>query len=250
MAAGEYLFAIGMSEPEAGSDLAAVRTTARRVDGGWRVSGRKVWTSHAHKSHAMVALCRSAPASEHRHEGLTQLIVRLDADGVDVAPIPGIDGSAHFAEVTLDGVFVPDADVVGEVGAGWRQVTSELAFERSGPERFLSVMPLLRDAAGGLDRAGEPPVETLGRLYSRLIPLRRLSLDVARGLDEGADLDLDAAVTKDLGTTFEQDAVSAPGESPFEDRLATLQLAAPAFTLRGGTTEVLRHIIGGLVTGR
>jgi acyl-CoA dehydrogenase len=257
IAAGECLFAIGMSEPEAGSDLAAVRTTARAADGGWLVSGRKVWTSHAHKSQFMVTLCRSGGASDDRHEGLTQLIVALDADGVTIAPIPGLDGQTHFAEVSLDAVFVPDADVVGEVGDGWRQVTAELAFERSGPERFLSVLPLLRDATGGHDRAAGPPLETLARLFSRLIALRRLSLDVARGLDEGADLDLDAALVKDLGTVFEQDAVSmlrsihsAPGDAPFRERLAELQLAAPGFTLRGGTTEVLRHIIGGLVTRR
>src|SRR6201991_2384705 len=144
IAAGECYFGIGMSEPDSGSDLASVRTKATRVDGGWRLSGTKVWTSGAHRAHAFFALARSSPVEDgNRHAGLSQFIVELDSPGVDIRPIRLLTGAHHFNEVVFDGVFVPDAMVLGEIGAGWRQVTSELAFERSGPERFLSTFPLL-----------------------------------------------------------------------------------------------------------
>ena len=127
-----------MSEPNSGSDLASVKTRAERVPNGWRVTGQKVWTSWAHKAHAFFVLCRTSPDSGNRHEGLSQLIVELDAPGVTVRPIRFMNGEHHFNEVFLDNVFVPDDRVVGEIGQGWKQVTSELALERSGPERYLS----------------------------------------------------------------------------------------------------------------
>ena len=253
MARGECSFAIGMSEPEAGSDLAAVRTLAQRAEGGWRVSGRKVWTSHAGASDFMIALCRTAPAGDDRHAGLSQLIVDLRADGIAIDPILALDGESHFAEVLLTDVFVPDDCVLGELGNGWTQVTSELAFERSGPERFLSVMPLLRAAIADADPSAD--AELLGRVVADLIALRRLSFEVAAALDEGRDQDVEAALVKDLGTTYEQAAVDqlrllASGGARFEELLRRAQLAAPAFTLRGGTTEVLRGIIGRMVVAR
>jgi acyl-CoA dehydrogenase len=256
IARGECLFAIGMSEPDAGSDLAAVRTLAKRTAGGWRLNGTKVWTSHAHASDLMITLCRTSPPAENRREGLSQLIVDLRADGVGVRRITGLDGEAHFAEVFLDEVFVPDADVVGEVGAGWTQVTSELAFERSGPERFLSVFPLLRAAVDAVAAAaGSADAERIGRAVSTMVGLRRLSLGVAERLETGVAPEVDAALVKDLGTRFEQDLVEElrltdAGGDAFDALLAQAQLAAPAFTLRGGTTEILRGIIGRGVVGR
>ncbi len=155
IASGRCYFAIGMSEPDAGSDLAAVRTKAVRVDGGWQLDGSKVWTSNAHRAHAFIALVRTTPREQSsRHDGLTQFIVHLDSPGVDVRPIQSLDGESHFNEVVFDGVFVPDADLLGVVGAGWSQVTSELGFERSGPERFLSTFPALARLVNMI-RAGE-----------------------------------------------------------------------------------------------
>jgi alkylation response protein AidB-like acyl-CoA dehydrogenase len=246
--AGELCVAIGMSEPDAGSDLAAVRTAATRTDGGWLVTGAKVWTSHAHLSDVMVTLCRTAPRGDDRHAGLSQLLVDLSADGVTVAPITGLDGAAHFCEVVLDEVFVPDRDVLGEVGQGWRQVTSELAFERSGPERVLSVLPLLHAAAANA-RAGVAPdeAERLGRVYAGIAALRRLSLGVAEALADGEAPDTEAALVKDLGTRFEQDQVELlrpRAGDRHEAMWVSAQLAAPGFTLRGGTTEVLQGIVG------
>ena len=252
IARGECFFAIGMSEPDAGSDLAAVRTTAARTPGGWRLRGTKVWTSHAHSSHLMIALCRTSPHDQDRRQGLSQMIVDLRAEGVEVRPITGLNGVAHFAEVVLDDVFVPERDLLGNLGAGWLQVTSELAFERSGPERFLSVFPLLCAAVdAAVEDAGGSDAERIGRAVSGLVALRRLSLGVIEGLEAGVAPKVGAALVKDLGTRFEQDLVEelrqvswGDAEASFRSLVAEVQLAAPAFTLRGGASEILRGIIG------
>jgi acyl-CoA dehydrogenase len=254
IAAGTVFFGIGMSEPDAGSDLAAVRTRADRVDGGWELTGTKVWTSGAHHAHAFFALARSAPRDEaNRHAGLSQFILELDSPGVQIRPIPLLTGAHHFNEVVFDHVFVPDELVLGEVGAGWRQVTSELAFERSGPERFLSTFPLLTAMIGEL--TGWPGVEReVGGLVTRLWALRRMSLAIAGALESGAAPELAAAVVKDLGTRYENEVVDAarllvgippdPGAADgFARLLADAVLHAPGFTLRGGTNEVLRGIV-------
>ncbi|HEX9268349.1 MAG TPA: acyl-CoA dehydrogenase family protein [Candidatus Limnocylindria bacterium] len=255
IARGECYFAICMSEPNAGSDLAAVRTSAEKVDGGWRVNGRKVWTSHAHVSHFGIVLCRTSPLGERRHEGLSQLIVDLHAAGVSIRPIRLLNGEGHFSEVVLDDVFVPDDMVVGSVGNGWSQVLSELAFERSGPERFLSTMPLI---LAFIDAAGADPdaetAETIGRIGAELWTLRRMSIDISRALGRGEAPNTRAALVKELGTRFEQWSIDAirrlSGDEPdpeSTDRVALLLAqaiaAAPTFTLRGGTSEILRGIV-------
>ena len=261
IAAGVLYVSIGMSEPGAGSDLAAVRTTASRADGGWVVNGTKIWTSHAHLNHLIVVLCRTGQPDGDRHRGLSQFILALDADGVEVAPIASMDGHRHFAEVLFRDVFVGDDDVLGDVDDAWRQVTAELARERSGPERFLSVMPLLQEAVN--EMAGAPSsadAEFLGRTLGELVLLRRLSFDVASALERGESPEVEAALVKDLGTRFEQQLVEevcrldcTSGERSASDRFAGLVrmslLAAPGFTLRGGATEVLRSIIGHRIAG-
>jgi acyl-CoA dehydrogenase len=258
IAAGEVYFGIGMSEPDAGSDLAAVRTRAERVEGGWQLTGTKVWTSGAHRAHAFFALARSGPREEkNRHAGLSQFIVLLDAPGVQIRPIPLLTGAHHFNEVVFDRVFVPDDMVLGEIGAGWRQVTGELAFERSGPERFLSTFPLLTALVGELagTAAGTRGAEReIGGLVARLWTLRRMSLAVAASLESGEAPELAAALVKDLGTRYENEVidvarllVSIPPDPGAEDGYARLLadavLHAPGFTLRGGTNEVLRGIV-------
>jgi acyl-CoA dehydrogenase len=262
IAAGEVYFGIGMSEPDAGSDLAAVRTRADRVDGGWELTGTKVWTSGAHRAHAFFALARSSPRDEHhRHAGLSQFIVLLDAPGVQIRPIPLLTGAHHFNEVVFDRVFVPDDMVLGEIGAGWKQVTSELAFERSGPERFLSTFPLLVALLGELvGTRSDPPSgphhaeRDIGRLVAGVWTLRRMSLAVAGSLESGEAPELAAAVVKELGTRYENEVIDVarllvsvppdPGaEAGYARLLADAVLHAPGFTLRGGTNEVLRGIV-------
>ena len=122
-----------MSEPDSGSDLASVRTRAVRCDGGWRLTGRKIWTTNAQHCQYMIALVRSSGVPEDRQKGLSQFIVDLSLPGVDVRPIVDLTGDAHFSEVTFDNVFLADDALIGDEGAGWQQVTAELAFERSGP---------------------------------------------------------------------------------------------------------------------
>lgn len=259
IAAGEYYFGIGMSEPDSGSDLASVRTRARPTDGGWLLSGTKVWTSGAHHAHAFFVLARSSPPQEgDRHGGLSQFIVDLSSPGVTIRPIRLLTGAHHFNEVVLEDVFVPDEQVLGDIGAGWHQVTSELAFERSGPERFLSTFPLLTAlvgelAAAGADRLGAAGLRELGSLVSRVWTLRRLSISIAAALAAGGSVDVPAAVVKDLGTRFESEVIDAarllvatppdPGGGDFARLLAEAVLHAPGFTLRGGTNEILRGVV-------
>ena len=255
IASGECYFAICMSEPDAGSDLAAVQTRARQVEGGWSVTGRKVWTSHAHRSQYAILFCRTAPPSEDRHAGFSQFILDISAPGVTVRPIRLLTGEAHFNEVTLDDVFIPDGLVVGEIGNGWTQVTSELGYERSGPERFMSPLPLLLAWLGSLGANPDPAsAQLLGRLTARLWSLRQLSVAVTAGLQRGDDVATSAALVKDLGTMLEQDMVdalrAAVGGEPdpaSDDRLEVLLAqavaSAPGFTLRGGTNEILRGIV-------
>lgn len=257
--AGECFFSLGMSEPDAGSDLASVRTTATRTEEGWRVDGTKVWTTNAHLNHFFVVLCRTS-AAEDRHAGLSQLIVDLSSPGVTVSPIPLIDGELHVNEVVLDGVHVPDERVLGDVGQGWAQVTAELAHERSGPDRYLSVLGLLRAflAEHGKD-LDDTAAAAVGRISARLWSIRQLSLAVARSLEQGEAPATEAALVKDVGTVFEQEVVETmrevaaleidpEAESLFERLLAECVLNAPSWTLRGGTTEVLRGIAAKAMT--
>lgn len=272
IARGECYFALGMSEPNSGSDLASVRTRAERVAGGWRVTGQKVWTSWAHKAHAFFVLCRTSAESGDRHEGLSQLIVELNAPGVTVRPIRFMNGHHHFNEVFLDNVFVPDEMVVGEVGRGWKQVTSELALERSGPERYMTTFPLLVELVRRLTHASDIRAqEMVGRLTARMWTLRRMSLAIALTLDPGsdgdrgaarpaADLATEAALVKDMGTFFEREIVDAArllvaveptpdATDTFERYLAETIVCAPISTLRGGTTQVLRTVIARRLLG-
>lgn len=250
---GECFFAIGMSEPDSGSDLASVRTRATLVDGGWSLTGTKVWTSGAHRAHAFIVLARTTAADPaHRHAGLSQFIVDLHAPGVDVRPIVSMNGGHHFNEVILENVFVPDAMVFGEIGQGWTQVTSELSFERSGPERFLSTFPLLAHA---VQITGEPRGagdRELGRLVARIAGLHHMSTAVAGALQRGESCDVAAAVVKVLGTTVEGDIAdfadleTSDGTAQSAEWMRLVADAVdqrPGFTLRGGTNEVLRGVI-------
>lgn len=252
IARGEIGMAVGLSEPDAGSDLASVRTKAVKVDGGWNLSGRKTWTSWAHKAAAVVVLCRTEPRHEQRrHAGLSQLIVALPAVDAQISPIFTMDGQHHFNEITFDDVFVPDHMVLGRPGDGWRQVTSELALERSGAERFLSNHPLLAACA---DSAAGSADEFVATTAARLRLLRQASLAVADLLDQGERPEVEAALVKDLGTMFEQEVVEnllvrlpmAPdptSDDPLCRLLAQAVLRAPTSTLRGGVTDILRGMV-------
>jgi alkylation response protein AidB-like acyl-CoA dehydrogenase len=276
IARGECYFAIGLSEPDAGSDLAAVRTAGTRVDGGWRVSGTKIWTSGAHRAQAFIVLLRTGPPDgRQRHVGLSQLLIELDQPGVTIRPIISMTGEHHFNEVVLDEVFVPDGQVVGTIGAGWAQATSELAYERSGPERLLSTFVLLdalagelaarsgatgagaaADGAVGAGAAGDGAAGAVGRVVCRLWACRQMSLAVAGALAAGEAPEIAAALVKDVGTRLESEIIEVarmltatlgvepdPEGSGIAGLLAHAVLHAPGFTLRGGTNEILRGIV-------
>lgn len=256
IAAGTSFFAIGMSEPDAGSDLAAVRTRAVAGGDSWTISGTKVWTTGAHLAHAMVLLARTDGRPEDRHEGLSQLVINLPHPDIEIRPLESIDGQAHFNEVIFHDAVVDSSALLGERGKGWSQVMRELAFERSGPERYLSTMPLLRAWADELRTHGatEEQRVTLGTLTARAWALRSMSLQVADELSAGRRPDVLAAMVKDLGSTFEGDLVDAirsssgvaarcSGGSRMERLVAQSVLHTPAFTLRGGTNEILRGIV-------
>lgn len=252
MARGEIFACIGLSEPQAGSDLAAVRTSARETREGWRVSGQKIWTSGAHISHVMLALVRTEAGSE-RNAGLSQLLIDLDTPGITIRPIRDMAGRADFNEVFFDDVLVPHGTLVGERGQGWAQVTAELALERSGPERYLSSHALLAtliDFAQGRDDPALTPL--IGEQVAELWTLRSLSRSTAAKLAAGLDPMVAASVVKELGNSFEQEMprrVQAVVDLDWHDDgalagvLRALLLASPSFSLRGGTREIVRGII-------
>jgi acyl-CoA dehydrogenase len=251
--AGRLFFAIGLSEHEAGSDLAAATTRASRVDDGWLLNGTKVWTSGAHLADYVVVLVRTAALDpQRRHAGFSQFLVPRDAPGVHVSPIVTMSGEHHFNEVVFDDVLVPDDDVLGHVGDGWRQVTAELAYERSGPERILTTTPLMFSAIRAASGApSDATARQIGELLARMTSLRQLSISVARTLTSGGSATVGAALVKDLGTRFEQESVSELAglledttlSDETSDQLATAYLHRPMFTLRGGTNEVLRGLV-------
>ena len=252
IAAGQFYSAIGMSEHSAGSDLAAVASTATRTDGGWILAGTKVWTSGAHHAHQIVVLARTSPVDpESRHAGFSQFLVPRDSPGVTIGPIALMSGEHHFNEVVFDDVFVPDDDVLGTIDDGWHQVTAELSFERSGPERILTTVPLIIASirAAAPAAPSERSAVAVGELLARLISLRQLSVSVARTLAQGGSAASQAALVKDLGTRFEQESVdlvadlSEATDSALRGMLEAAWLHRPLFTLRGGTNEVLRGVV-------
>lgn len=258
IAKGECYFAIGLSEPNSGSDLASIRTKAEKVEGGWIVNGQKIWTSNAHVCHYMVALVRTSPYDEKKkHSGLSQLIIDLNAEGVTIVPIKFLSGEYHFNEVFFDNVFVPDNMVVGETGNGWEQGLAELAFERSGPERILSTYLLLEELIKELKhQKNKDGLKQATKLLAQLWALRNLSIGVAKLLESGnaEDVAIPASLVKAIGTKFEQSIPeiarllvetypNLEAKRKFDRYMAQAILHAPSFTIRGGTTEILYGMV-------
>lgn len=254
--AAEAFFCIGMSEPNSGSDLASVGSRATRCAEGWRLNGRKIWTTFAHRSQYMIALVRTSGAPEDRQQGLSQLIVDLSLPGITIRPIPDLSGDAHFNEVFFDDVLLSEDALIGQEGDGWKQVNAELAFERSGPERIYSSIVLLESWIAHIRNRGKSDrqIEPLGRLLTHLATLRSMSVAVTAKLAQGESPVIEAAVVKDLGTEFEQaipSLISAmmvddPDDEVDPDLMRTaayLTAVAPTFSLRGGTREILRGMI-------
>jgi hypothetical protein len=255
IARGECYCSIGMSEPDSGSDLASVRTRAVRKGDKWVINGRKIWTSYAHQSHYLLMICRTSDDPAARQQGLSQLLVPLKTPGLTIRPIINMAGLHDFNELLFEDVEVPADSLMGQEGQGWNQVISELAFERSGPERFLSSFVLLEAFAERVRREPSAEAATLiGSLISRLVPLRGMSMAIAAQLGRGESPNFEAALVKENGSLFEQDLSEkvlgeiVPEADPtssdkFKRLLAEAVLHGPSFSIRGGTREILRGII-------
>jgi alkylation response protein AidB-like acyl-CoA dehydrogenase len=258
IAAGELTFCIGMSEPNSGSDLAGTRTRAVKVDGGYRINGSKLWTSNAHRADYAILFCKMASDGKEepdRHAGATQFLLDLKSPGIDIRPVLNLLAEHHFNEVFLTDVFVPDSRLLGKEGNGWNQVTSELAFERSAPDRFLVLFQMLREM---VRMAGPTPdkatAAALGKLIAQLVTLRSMSLSIAGMLEEGLQPNTESAVVKDLGTRYEQDIPVVARQlfstepeleaaETYVSMIARSTMNAPRFSIQGGTREILRGII-------
>jgi alkylation response protein AidB-like acyl-CoA dehydrogenase len=182
---------------------------------------------------------------------MSQLLIGFDDPNVTVRGIKNLAGESDFNQVFFDDVLVPDDQVIGEPGNGWVQVISELGYERSGPERFLSSFLVIQEL---LREVGSNPTDEqaalIGKLVAELVTLRRMSISVAGMLEEGKAPNTEAALIKELGNTFERivPEIVRPvlPQDASANFLATLNdaiLHAPSFTLRGGTREILRGVI-------
>ncbi|KFJ13623.1 hypothetical protein DR66_5005 [Delftia acidovorans] len=254
---GEAFFCIGMSEPGAGSDLASVKTRAAPNDKGFVLNGQKIWTTNAHHCHYMIALVRTSGEAGDRHKGLSQVIVDLSLPGVTVRPITDLSGDSHFCEVFFDNVQLPPDALIGQEGQGWEQVTAELAFERSGPERLFSSIVLFDEWLAWLRATGERSEGALrlaGRVFTELAPLRAMSVAVQDKLVRGESPIVEAALVKELGTTLEQSIPAAIADDLFAREASEVPLellrtlnyvteVAPSYSLRGGTRDILRGMI-------
>lgn len=257
IAAGKMYFCIGMSEPNSGSDLAGTTTRATKVQGGYVVNGTKLWTSNAHRATYMILFCRLAGQDQEidRKAGATQFLVDMKSPGIEVRPVYNMLGEHHFNEVFLTDLFVPTDRLLGQEGNGWKQVSSELAFERSGPERFLITFRLLVELVRLAGPDPEPSVAVaIGRLSAHLAILRRMSISVAGMLERFENPNMEAALVKDIGTKFDQEVPEVarllfPSEpevgalDAYVSVLSRTMMHAPRFSIQGGTREILRGII-------
>ncbi|MEV6877664.1 acyl-CoA dehydrogenase family protein [Amycolatopsis sp. NPDC051128] len=250
MARGEQVWAQAWSEPEAGSDIAALRSTAVRTDGGWLLSGQKTWSSRAAFADRAFGLFRTDPSAQ-RHRGLTYFMADLRADGVTVRPIPQLDGEPGFAEIFFDEVFVPDADVIGEPGQGWRVAMTTANNERGlslrSPGRFLAAASRLVD----LWRANGSSESTKDRVADAWIRARAYQLytfgTVSR-LAEGGELGPESSVNKlfwsHLDVGLHETALDLLGPAAETDRGWVdgylFSLAGPIY---GGTDQIQRNTI-------
>ncbi|GAA2138974.1 acyl-CoA dehydrogenase [Actinomadura napierensis] len=262
---GEIIWCQLFSEPGAGSDLAGLRTRAERVEGGWRISGQKIWTSLAREAQWGICIARTDP-DRPKHDGITYFIVDMASEGIDVRPLRECTGDAVFNEVFLDGVFVPDERVVGPVNEGWRVARNTLANERVGLTSSFQLggdVPKLLSLAAELGLDGDPLVrDGIGRLACdehafNLLGLRA-TLKQLSGTDPGATANVRKLVAMEHGqqvTEFGftllggEGALTGGWKDGLRPRWTRYLLASRAMTIGGGTTEVNLNVIGERILG-
>ncbi|MBF6438312.1 acyl-CoA dehydrogenase family protein [Nocardia cyriacigeorgica] len=257
MARADDIWAQAWSEPEAGSDLAGIRSTARRTEGGWLLSGQKTWSSRAAYADRAFGLFRSDPEAE-RHRGLTYVMFPLDAEGVTVRPIPQLDGEPGFAEIFLDEVFVPDADVIGAPNEGWRVAMSTSSNERGlslrSPGRFSATAQRLIDLWAGTEASDTAARDKVVDAWIGSEAYRLHTFGTVTRLNEGGKLGAESSITKvfwsELDIAMHETALDLLGD--------TAELAGPwtdgyLFSLSGpiyaGTNEIQRNIIAERLLG-
>jgi alkylation response protein AidB-like acyl-CoA dehydrogenase len=253
IAAGSSMWCIGISEPDAGSDVASLHTRAVRDGDDWVVDGHKVWTSGAADADWCYVIARTDPDAP-KHAGLSELIVDMHATGISVRPLVDMTRNAHFCEVDFEGVRVPDANLVGEPNGSFRQVMRQMEHERGGIDRLVSNLRLYRDVLGsGLVDTTDPVIRQeiahleTGYRIGRSLVLREVLGQAPRGF---------SAVTKAYCTELEQrvaafcarcagpHALLWGAEHGLAGRVARNACYAPAYTIQGGTSSILRNVIG------
>jgi alkylation response protein AidB-like acyl-CoA dehydrogenase len=256
---GEVMWCQLFSEPGAGSDAAAVRTAAKKVDGGWRVTGQKVWTSLAQHCQWGLATVRTDPDAA-KHAGVTMVAIDMKAPGVTVNPLRGITGDSHFNEVFFDDVFVPDSDVVGDVNRGWLVARATLGNERisigggsggaSGfsPDDLVKLLDASPDAANYVRQAGESIAETH---TLRLLNLRRASRAIA-GAEPGPEGNVTKLLVAEAGQRITELGMALSGSATVvgqAPKLLRSYLGNRAMTIAGGTSEITRNTIAERILG-
>jgi alkylation response protein AidB-like acyl-CoA dehydrogenase len=256
---GQVMWCQLFSEPGAGSDAAAVRTAAKKVDGGWRITGQKVWTSLAQHCQWGMATVRTDPDAA-KHAGVTMMAIDMKSPGVTVNPLRGITGDSHFNEVFFDDVFVPDSDVVGDVNRGWLVARATLGNERvsigggsggaSGfsPDDLIKLLDAAPNGANYVRRAGESIAETH---TLRLLNLRRASRAIA-GAEPGPEGNVTKLLVAEAGQRITELGMELAGSAPVvgqAPKLLRSYLGNRAMTIAGGTSEITRNTIAERILG-
>jgi alkylation response protein AidB-like acyl-CoA dehydrogenase len=259
IAAGTIVFCVGLSEPNAGSDAAAVSTHAVEDGDGFVIRGQKIWTSFAHQADYCYLVARTDPEAP-KHKGISEFILPMTTPGITVRPLLDMTGEHHFNEVFFDEVRVPRSALIGQKHRGWYQIAVQLDYERGGIERVLSNCTLLDDAVRVLHGTGtlrDPIVrDRLAALRTELEAARLMVYRVAWLADQGRVPNVEAAMAKSYGTELEQRIAEAIGSlfqmagvlgsdprAALDGRVARAMLYAPAYTIQGGTSNILRNII-------
>lgn len=257
---GELVFCLGMSEPNAGSDLAALTTHAVADGDAYVIDGHKIWTSFAHQADYCYLVARTDPQAP-KHKGISEFLVDMRTPGITVTPIVDMAGEHHFNELFFEGARIPRRCLIGQPNRGWYQIASQLDYERSGIERLLSNCLLLRDVTAYAQAQGltAEPIwrDRLARVHTEVEIGRWHVYRVAWRLSSGTVPNAEAALAKAYCTEVEQQIATLAGDllgihaqllpgSPaarLRGRVGRSLLAAPAYTIQGGTSNILRNII-------
>jgi alkylation response protein AidB-like acyl-CoA dehydrogenase len=241
---GEDMWAIGMSEPDAGSDVSAIRTTAVRDGDEFVINGQKIWTSGAEDAAYIYLVCRTDPDAP-AHQGLSDIIVDMSTPGITIKPIVDITQNRHFCEVYFDDVRVPVENLIGEPNQSFKQVMRQMEHERGGIDRLVSNRALYRDTLERVDKTNPLHRQTIARFETIYTIARHMILKEVLGQAPKGW----SAITKCLATEFEVEVANWCGnavgpEAMLTNRYSRAITYAPGYIIQGGTTQILRNIMG------